>query len=481
MNPVNLTKPVDLPQDEPGELDPDHTARRAWREEGGKLEAMAEDMLRPEDVHAPYLDAEPGAREAIRQAAAEVRDALRDDRYRTFGWLAAEVVRQARETRTEAFHVPRYGEMVAQAEALSGQAELPARTQELVDSWLDYHARCQPICRQIRDWPARVDALTADCPEPAAPLDSLSDWRQRAEPLLAEARAMLVKDGPHARHLAAMPSECEALVERTSRLDRALLAVEAREMNLLSADVQRSTKETGGIALDSRDANAILRQDGPEALRALPEPLTHPIPPAPIAALDELHRDWQAHIAEAKAAHVHHFYLPHHDELINRLQQLRDDPEVKQRPATELKQIDALLQQDLRQVQATSHVQKYLADVEHSRQHLEQLQELAYSYKFPLEKVHSYDKWHDTAQRLSMAGQAIIDDKKTYGPCLNHVPNAWQQVHASVDALNAALGRDPTSLRQQQPQLYLEPITRAIPTSEPAAEADASYRRVRTD
>ena len=76
---------------------------------------------------------------------------------------------------------------------------------------------------------------------------------------------------------------------------------------------------------------------------------------------------------------------------------------------------------------------------------------------------------------------AIIDDKKTYGPCLNHVPIAWQQVHASVDALNAALGRDPTSLRQQQPQLYLEPITRAIPTSEPASEADASYRRVRTD
>ena len=87
---------------------------------------------------------------------------------------------------------------------------------------------------------------------------------------------------------------------------------------------------------------------------------------------------------------------------------------------------------------------------------------VAYSYKFRLERVHSYDEWHDTAQRLSMAGQAIIDDKKTYGPCINHVPNAWQQVHASVDALNAALSRDPTSLRQQQPELYLEPITRTI-------------------
>ena len=41
--------------------------------------------------------------------------------------------------------------------------------------------------------------------------------------------------------------------------------------------------------------------------------------------------------------------------------------------------------------------------------------------------------------------------------------------------------RDPTSLRHQKPQLYLEPITRTIPTSEPAAEADATYRLVRAD
>ena len=242
---------ADLAQDKPGGLDPDHPARRAWREEGSKLEAGAEDMLRREDAHAPYLDAVPGAREGTRQAAGEVRDALRHDRYRAFGRLTAAVVRQAREIRTEAFHVPRYGETIARAKALSRQAELPARTQALVASWLEYHAGCKPLCQQIRDWPARGDALRAECPEPPARLDSLRHWRQRAESLLAEARAMLVKDGPHARHLDAMPGEREALVEGTSRLDRSLLALEAREMNRLSALVQRSAEETGGIALDA--------------------------------------------------------------------------------------------------------------------------------------------------------------------------------------------------------------------------------------
>ena len=251
---------ADLLQDEPGGLDPKHPARRAWREEGGALEAVAGDVLRPEDAHAPYLDAVEGQRAGIQQAEEEARDALRDDRRRAFGWLTKEVVRQKREARTGAFHVPRYDEMVAEAQALSGQAELPARTQEVVASWLKYHARCEPICRQIRELPARADALTADCPERPATLDSLRGWRQRAESMITEASAMLAEDGPHAGHLAAMPGERGALVKATSSLESALLAVKARETNVLSAVVRRSA--------------------------------------------DKFHQDWEAHVAKATAARV---------------------------------------------------------------------------------------------------------------------------------------------------------------------------------
>ena len=249
-----------LPQDEPGGLDPDQRARQSWREEGAALQAAAGDMLRPEDARAPYLAAVPGAREAVRQAAEEVGDALRKDGYRAFGWLTKEVNRQARETGTEAFHVPRYGDLVAQAEALSAQAALPARTQEVVASWLDYHARCEPVCRQIREWPARLDALTADCPERPARLDALAGWRQRAEPLLAEARAMLAEDAPHGSHLAAMPDERKALAEGTGRLDRALIGVEAREMTVLSSVAHRWAEETGGVAYDARAYTGLMER-----------------------------------------------------------------------------------------------------------------------------------------------------------------------------------------------------------------------------
>ena len=428
---------AELAQDEPGGLDPKHPARRAWREEGAKLEAVARDMLRPEDAHAPYVDAVPGQRAGIRQAAEEVRDALRDERRRAFGWLTEEVNRQAREARSEAFHVPRYDEMVAEAQALSGQEALPARTQEVAASWLKYHARCERICRQIRELPARADALTADCPERPATLASLRDWRQQAESMIAEARAMLAKKGAHAPHLAAMPGERKALVTAKSSLESALVAVKARETNVLSAVVQRSA--------------------------------------------EEFRRDWNAHMAEAKAVRVDPFYVPGHKELIDRLQELRANPAVEELPERERDQIDSILEQDTRQVEAISHVDNHLAEVQRCRSHLEQLRDLAYTNRSKLEEVHSYDEWHDTAERLLAAGKAIADDRKTYGPCLNHYPGAWSGVHAGIRELGTALGRDTTSLHRRQPELVLDPITRPLPDSQQARDADASYRRLRDE
>ena len=265
---------VDLPLDERGGLDPAHPARHAWREEGVQLEAGAEDMLRPEDAHAPYLDAVPRAREAVRQAVEEVVDALDHDRLGGVAWLTREVQRQERKTGIEPFHQPRFEEMIAEARAVSGWAGLSEKAREAVQSWLQYRKESAPLCQQIRDWPGRAEELIGKCPEWPAQLVSLREWRRKAEPLLAEARAMQGRDGPHAPHLKAMPPERKELEGATGRLARALLAVEVREMNLLATAAQRSAAETGGIACDA-DAYAGLmeRVRALDARPALPDDL----------------------------------------------------------------------------------------------------------------------------------------------------------------------------------------------------------------
>lgn len=55
-----------------------------------------------------------------------------------------------------------------------------------------------------------------------------------------------------------MPDERKALAEGTGRLDRALVAVEAREMDVLSAVAQRWAEKIGGIAFDSRAYAALM-------------------------------------------------------------------------------------------------------------------------------------------------------------------------------------------------------------------------------
>ena len=82
-------------------------------------------------------------------------------------------------------------------------------------------------------------------------------------------------------------------------------------------------------------------------------------------------------MAEAKAARVDPFYVVGHTELIDRLQQLRNQPAVTALPASELAQIDSILGEAQRQDRALSHVKEYLAQIEPCRTRLHQLNELA--------------------------------------------------------------------------------------------------------
>ncbi|MCY4579836.1 MAG: hypothetical protein OXD31_12425, partial [Chloroflexi bacterium] len=76
----------------------------------------------------------------------------------------------------------------------------------------------------------------------------------------------------------AMPDERKALAEGTGRLDRALIEVEAREMDVLSSVVQQWAEETGGIGFDSRDYAALMeRARSLNARPHLPESLRNTV------------------------------------------------------------------------------------------------------------------------------------------------------------------------------------------------------------
>ena len=236
-------------------------------------------MLRPDGAHAPWVAAAEGASASIGEAAAAVRDTMAADRIAVFNRLATETNRLGEETGVELFHLPRYGELVAEARGLARLPVLSDSGKEAVGSWLDYDGESKRLCGEIRDWPGRADTLRKECPSPDAALEEVTVWREKAEPLLAEARGMTADGSDHGPHLDAMADERRALGDATQRLDAAIVEAEYREMGLLMGEAAAYARETGGIAYDapgygplmerarSLDARPDLPQDRRETVR----------------------------------------------------------------------------------------------------------------------------------------------------------------------------------------------------------------------
>ena len=243
-----------------GAGDPGDPARGAWRADGIDLMDLANAMLRPDNAHAPYLDAMPSTREAAQQAAEEIRDAIGRDRLAGLAWLTDTLGRQWKETGIAPFHLPRYGEMIAEAEALAAHAGMPEETRETVGRLLQHHEKAARLCGEIRGWPAQAEALLDDLPPPDAAQETLTGWRERAEPLLDDARAMQAAEGPHAPHLEAMPRESEALEGAVRRLDAAVAEVEFAETEGLMMAGLEFEQRTGGMAYDAPIHDALMER-----------------------------------------------------------------------------------------------------------------------------------------------------------------------------------------------------------------------------
>ena len=131
---------------------------------------------------------------------------------------------------------------------------------------------------------------------------------------------------------------------------------------------------------------------------------------------NRLHRDWNQHMERVNRVHIHPYYALPHNELIERLQQLREHPATETLPAPNLARIDAILAENQRQARAVAHVKHYLAQVDEFRTDHKKLRQEARIAHTKLRNLPSYDNWRQTAERLLATGKAIAEDQKTRRP-----------------------------------------------------------------
>ena len=232
----------------------------AWRRDGERLESEARAMLRPDDAHAPWVAAAPGASARLETALGAVRDTLADYRFAAFNRLAEDLNRRHGETGIAAFHQPGFGALVAEARALDRLPGVSGAERAALATWLDYDATSALLCREIEAWPGRADAQRNLRPSPGAALEELAKWRGEAVLMLAEASAMTADDSAHGPHLDAMEKERGALQDAARRLDAAVAEVEWVETTRLMQSAAAHAERTGGIPYDAPEHGPLVER-----------------------------------------------------------------------------------------------------------------------------------------------------------------------------------------------------------------------------
>ena len=187
---------------------------------------------------------------------------------------------------------------------------------------------------------------------------------------------------------------------------------------------------------------------------------------APVPTLDEakeadasyrrLRDQWHRHMALAETSELHPYEIQGYAPLIDAMREIRDRPHLD---ATARNTLDTVLDQHLHIEQARTDIDRYLKDTARSFRSIENLKDVAERFSthgVQLEEIGSYKEWKQRALELAASGKAMLADRQHYRIHLKENPDLAHRIHADVQRLNAAIGRDEASVSRERHQSLSE-------------------------
>ena len=119
--------------------------------------------------------------------------------------------------------------------------------------------------------------------------------------------------------------------------------------------------------------------------------------------------------------------------------------------------------------QARADIDDYLKETAHAFKMHQNLRDIAQRFSsldVRLQDISNYTDWKERAEKLVDAGHAILDDRERYGIHLHEHPETTRRIETDVQRLNAALGRDDTSISHERHQFPSEDEKTAEPRSQ---------------
>ena len=345
-----------------------------------------------------------------------------------------ELIERVRQTGEPLFYAKGYIDMIPRIQALAENPDIAAGTRAPMIEALENHQRDLSARQYVEDYLDAAErhmnahtSLRRVADSLGVPIVEISDhlgWRQEAIRLTAAAEAILADSARYGSHLGNM---------ETGR---------ARVEGELSG-LRQVIREDGEFASEGK--TPVPHSEPADTREKVEQP--EPVTPAWMPAYEALRQDWNNLIEDARQAGIPLFYAKAYMDIIPRIRELMENPDI---PAKSQAPLIQVLENHQRYLSTRKHILDYPGEVERQMGARGSLQDVAADREIELTGVTAYPDWRQQAERLTAAGEAIRSGKGTYGAHLDRIVDSREHVEGALSGLREVIRDDDKELAERE-------------------------------
>ena len=208
------------------------------------------------------------------------------------------------------------------------------------------------------------------------------------------------------------------------------------------------------------ERNAIAAPSQAHAGVAPPVAQVEPAKPDWYAPYMALRQDWNSLIEDAQKAGVLSFYANGYVDMIPRIRAIAENLVVPAKARTPMIQV---LENHQSYLSIRKHIEDYLDKTDRHMDVRTSLWREAEDQEIDVTEVPDYPGWRQEAGRLTAAGEAILSDKKTYGPHLDNITIGESRVTWALSNISRAIGGDDEAIGEKAAEVQKPPVPPETP------------------